>query len=407
MRRLLFLITVGLLTTVSFPCRQGVPAADPHVQAIERNLLPFGQDPQGGGAQPPKAFTLEERMAEYKIPGVSVAVIQDGRIAWARAYGNRKAGQETPATTDTLFEAASTTKVLTAATALHFVERGRIDLDRDVNAYLKTWKVPDNEFTRQHKVTLRLLLTHRSGLNGPEGGFSWDDGTVPSLVQVLTGQPPARNKAAVVETVPGAKWQYSNFGYIVVQLLLEDVTGKPFPRVVSEVLFKPLGMESSTLVYPLKPDLGKREALPHDVEGQTREAVMHPTAVAQGGLVTTPTDLARFAVELMRACQGKSHRVLSQATARTMLWKELDLDPALLGFPLGEGLGVLLRGTGQDLSFLHPGDNYPGASCWLVGFPGLGKGAVIMTNGAKGNLLAMELLAAIGKEYHWPVDSEG
>jgi CubicO group peptidase (beta-lactamase class C family) len=124
--------------------------------------------------------------------------------------------------------------------------------------------------------------------------------------------------------------------------------------------------------------------------------------VAQGGLVTTPSDLARFAIELMRAYQGKSRRVLSQNMTRLMFQKELDLDPEILGFPMGEGLGVLLRGTGQDLSFLHPGDNFPGASCWLVGFPAQGKGAVIMTNGAKGNLLAMELLASIGKEYKWP-----
>ena len=323
-------------------------------------------------------------------------------IAWAKGYGTRRADQNAPVTNDTLFEAASTTKMLTAVTALHFVEAGRIDLDRDVNAYLKSWKIPDSDLTRDHKVTLRLLLTHQSGLNGPKGGFSWEDGKVPTLVQVLKGEAPAQNKPGVMEIAPGTKWHYSNFGYVVIQLLLEDLTGKPFPRLVRDVVFKPLNMESSTLVYPLKADFAAREALPHDIEGKTREAIMNPVAVAQGGLVTTPSDLARFAIELMQAYQGNSRRVISQSTARMMFQKVLDLDPEILGFPLGEGLGVLLAGAGQDLSFLHPGDNSPGASCWLVGFPARGQGAVIMTNGAKGNLLAMELLASIGKEYHWP-----
>jgi CubicO group peptidase (beta-lactamase class C family) len=391
-----------ILAALACPHAWADQPSDPHILAIEASLVPFQPGALREGAAPSQASTLAERMAEYKIPGVSIAVIDEGRVAWAKGYGTCRAGQDAPVTTDTLFEAASTTKVLTAATALHLVGSGRLDLDRDVNAYLKSWKVPESDLTREHKVTLRLLLTHRSGLNGPKGGFSWEDGKVPTLVQVLKGEPPAQNKPAAVETVPGTEWRYSNFGYVVVQLLLEDVTGKPFADLVAEIIFKPCHMDSSTLAYPLDAKSAKREALPHDAEGKTRDAVMHPTAVAQGGLLTPPSDLARFAIELMRAYGGKSGAVLTQGAVRAMFQKELDLDPELLGFPLGEGLGVLLRGTGRDLSFLHPGDNYPGASCWLVGYPELRQGAVVMTNGAKGNLLAMELLAAIGKEYHWP-----
>jgi CubicO group peptidase (beta-lactamase class C family) len=375
---------------------------DSRIQAVEASLFPFSPAPQEKSAAPQKAQTLAERMAEYKIPGASVAVIEEGKIAWDKGYGTRRADQNAPVTTDTLFEAASTTKVLTAVIALHFVEAGRIDLDKDVNAYLKSWKIPASDLTRDRKVTLRLLLTHQSGLNGPKGGFSWEDGKVPTLVQVLKGEAPAQNKPCVMEIAPGTKWHYSNFGYVVIQLLLEDLTGKPFPRLVRDVVFNPLNMESSTLVYPLTADFAAREALPHDIEGKTRAAIMNPVAVAQGGLVTTPSDLARFAIELMQAYQGNSHRVISQSTARLMFQKELDLDPEILGFPMGEGLGVLLTGAGPNLSFLHPGDNSPGASCWLVGFPAQGRGAVIMTNGAKGNLVAMELLASIAKEYGWP-----
>ena len=396
------LLCVAVLLALACPCASAERPSDPRIQAVESGLVPFQTGPSRDGAPPQKAEPLASRMAEYKIPGVSVAVFEDGRIAWAKGYGTCRAGQDAPVTADTMFEAASTTKVLTAATALHLVEEGRIDLDGDVNAYLKSWKIPDTAFTREHKVTLRLLLTHRSGLNGPKGGFSWEDGKVPTLAQVLKGEPPAQNKPAAIEIVPGTEWRYSNFGYVVVQQLLEDVTGKPFPELVAETIFKPCHMGSSTLVYPLVGGFAKREALPHDLEGKTREAVLHPSAVAQGGLLTTPSDLARFAIDLTNSYQRGSGAVLSQRMARTMFQKELDLDPEILGFPMGEGLGVLLRGTGGSLSFLHPGDNAPGASCWLVGYPATGKGAVVMTNGAKGNLLAMELLAAIGKEYRWP-----
>ena len=173
---------------------------------------------------------------------------------------------------------------------------------------------------------------------------------------------------------------------------------------MDETVFAPLGMRSSTFTYPLPAKLRAREATPHDEDGVAREPAMHATALAQGGLVTTPSDLARFAVQLMLAHQGRSGILLSQATARQMFQPQVELDPQLLGMPLADGLGVLLHGQGDDLSFLHPGDNWPGLSCWLVGFPESGKGAVIMTNGARGNLLAMEIVRAIADEYGWPQD---
>jgi CubicO group peptidase (beta-lactamase class C family) len=346
--------------------------------------------------------TLSERMAYYKAPGVSMAVINEGKIDWARGYGVVKAGDDTPVTTETLFEAASSTKLLTSAITLRLVEQGWLDLDEDVNKQLKSWKIPENHFTRQHKVTLRLLLTHQSGLNRPDGGFDWEDGSAPSLIQILKGEPPAKNKAAVPEYVPGSKWQYSNIGYVVIQLLLEDVLGKPFTQIAQENVFDPVGMKSSTLVYPLNAELEQREAMPHDSEGKACEPSMIPTAVAHGGLVTTPSDFALFTIELMYAYQGRSERILSQEMVRRMFHPELELDPAILGVPLGAGLGVFLYGKGRNFSFLHPGGNDPGTECWPVGFPDSGKGAVIMVNGVKGGLLAMEITSAMANEYDWP-----
>jgi CubicO group peptidase (beta-lactamase class C family) len=303
-------------------------------------------------------------------------------------------------TEDTIFQAASTTKMLVAATALHFVGLGRIDLDRDVNEYLRAWKVPENEFTREKKVTLRLLLTHRSGL--PMTNFPSDDGPPPTLAQVLNGEAPARNKPAVVGFLPGSRWQYSNIGFVAVQMLLEDLTGKPLGRLMKDVVFGPLGMISSTLDYPLEPNLRPREIVPHDADGKPGEPAVDGPARAQGGLMTTPTDLALFAAEIIRAYRGESDRLLTQEMARAMLHPELDLDPSLLGMPIRQGLGVMLAPAGEPFWFGHPGDNFPGATCWVTAYPDLGVGIAIMTNGAMGNLLAMEVLPAFVAEYVAP-----
>jgi CubicO group peptidase (beta-lactamase class C family) len=373
------------------------------IQNIENGLVEFTTpagmfEPDSSGLA--NRMTLSERMVHYKVPGVSIAVIDANTIEWAKGYGFCKQGTEIPVTTGTLFQAASTSKLLTSVIALHFVEEGKLALDEDVNTYLKSWKIPGNECTREKKVTLRLLLTHQSGL--PTTNFNHDEKKeYPTLIQVLQGETPALNKPAFVEFIPGTAWQYSNVGYDVIQLLLEDVSGKPFSQIAMETLFKPLGMKSSTFDYPLKLEFQAKEAMPHDSEGISREPAMHHTALAHGGLMTTPSDLARFICELMRAYQGLSSRILSPKMARELFRKELDLDPRMFGIPLGEGLGVFLFTDGSNPVFAHPGSNLPGTNCWLIGTPESGKGAVIMTNGAMGEVLSMEILTAVIQEYQW------
>ncbi len=390
-------VLILALTACAPPERGSRPAG--RISALENGLIEFDPGRPGGPGAPAK-MTLAERMATHKIPGVSLAVIKGDRIDWAKAYGVLKAGDEAPVTPESIFQAASTTKMLVAAAVLHFVDRGRLNLDADVNTYLKSWQVPENEWTRQKKVTLRLLLTHRAGL--PATNFPSDDGPPPTLVQILRAEPPARNKPAVVELLPGSEWRYSNIGYVVIQLLLEDLTGNPLPRLMREIVFEPLGMKTSTFLYPLEAGLRKREALPHDIEGKPGAPALPETALAQGGLLTTPSELALFTIELMRSYRGESDKLFSRETARAMLRPEMDLDPSLLGMPLREGLGVLLGAEDKPFWFGHPGDNYPGASSWVVGYPDLGVGLVIMTNGAKGNLLAMEIMPAFEAAYARP-----
>jgi len=390
------------LAVTAVTCRVDKPTTEElarKIESVENGLVELDLANMNY-ARPEMRMTLSERMAHYKVPGVSIAVIENNKVEWAKACGVLNVESGMPVTTGSLFEAASTTKLLTGVIVLHFVERGQLDLDKDVNSYLKSWKIPDNEFTGEQKVTLRRLLTHQSGINRPDGGFPEAEGSEPTLLQILKGEFPAQNRPAAVEYVPGSKWQYSNMGYVVIQQVVEDVLGKPFAVVARETVFKSLGMTSSTLVYPLGAEGQKKEAVPHDAEGKAHKPGMTPGAVAHGGLMTTPSDLALLAIDLMRAYQGRSARIISQATAKQMFSRELDIN--IMGFALGEGVGVILRGEGKDFSFLHPGGNDPGACCWLEGVPESGRGIVIMSNGAMGDVLSFEILFPVIEEYRWP-----
>jgi len=353
-------------------------------------------------AQPPEGMALERRMEHYGVPGVSIAVIDGARLAWAKGYGVPAVGRSDSVTASTLFEAASTTKLLVSTVALHYVEAGVLRLDEDVNTRLKSWKVPQGPLTAKEKVTLRRLLTHQSGMSRPEGGFDLEPGSIPTLAQVLSGEAPAINRPAEIEFLPGSRTQYSNFGFIAIQLLLEEVLGKPFAEIARETVFDSLGMDSSTLVHPLPPDLKERAALPHDEEGRAVDRPLHPTALGQGGLVTTPTDLARLALGLMRAYRGEPGGILSRETARMMFRPVQPYDPAeFMGIP-GLGLGVFLDGVGEDFYFLYAGFNNPGTTSILMASPRSGKGAVVMANGPRGIELSLEILASVAREYAWP-----
>ena len=397
------LIVLAVIAIALFSCsQQGIdPQIEKRIAAVENGLVEF-MGPKAVFEPDSNAdrglLALEDRMQHYKVPGLCVAVVNDNELEWVKPYGIIKAGSEDPVTAETYFQAASTSKLVTAAIALHFVEKGMLDLDKDVNGYLKSWKVPENEFTRDQKVTLRLLLAHQAGL--PATNFAQEDGAGdPTLAQVLSAEPPALNRPAVVEYVPGTEWRYSNIGFVVVQLLLEDVAGKSFERIARETVFEPLGMKRSTFVYPLKTGREAVEAMPHDADGVLHQPSLPPTAVAHGGLMTTPGDLALFAAELMRSYSGMSSVLLSEEMTRQMLSRAVDLDPLMFGVQLGAGLGVLLHGEGEEFKFAHPGSNLPGANCWLIGWPEKGLGAVIMTNGASGEVLALEIISAVAGEY--------
>jgi CubicO group peptidase (beta-lactamase class C family) len=374
------------------PCFSPVTAQKADEQAARLQRIENGLLPAVVVKVQTQPVKLSDQMAKYKVPGVSVAVINNGKLEWAKGYGVAETGGTTPITPETLFQAASISKPVAALAALALVEQGKLGLDENVNAKLKSWQVPENDFTKEQKVTLRRLLSHSAGLtvHGFRGYAS--DETVPTVVQILNGEKPANSAAVRADLVPGSKWRYAGGGYTVMQQLLLDVTGKPFPHIVRELVLDKLGLKHSTYEQPLPATLTATAATGHRAQGPIVKGKWHTyPEMAAAGLWTTPSDLARIAIELQQAYAGKSNKVLSQAMVKQMLTKESGT----------YGLGFGLAGEGKTFTFNHGGSN-EGFKCMLVAFAETGQGAVVMTNGDQGSRLAEEVLRAIAREYAWP-----
>jgi len=198
------------------------------IERVENGLLP----PAVVKGETPAKMKLADRMRFYKTPAVSIALINDGRIEWARGYGMLEAGGKEQITPETLFQAASISKSLTAMLTLRLVEQGKLDLDSDVNKRLVSWKVPENEFTKEQKVTVRRLLAHTAGVTVP-GFLGYEVGeTLPTLRQILDGEKPANSAPIRVDMTPGGKFRYAGGGYVILQQLIMDVSGKSFPELM-------------------------------------------------------------------------------------------------------------------------------------------------------------------------------
>ena len=366
-------------------------AAAPDTVRIDRVLSALRPPVEVAGKAPVR-WTLADRMAHHNVPGISIAVVDGGRLSWARGVGLEQAGTTDSVTPTTLFQAASISKPVTATGMLRLVERGTLDLDADVNRYLTSWKVPDNKFTATEKVTLRRIVSHTAGLT-VHGfpGYSPKD-PMPTVVQVLDGKKPANTAAVRVDTTPGAISRYSGGGTTIMQQLLVDVTGRPFPALMQELVLGPAGMSNSTFEQPLPAARAGDASRAHDAKGKMVPGGWHVyPEMAPAGLWTTPTDLTNWALAITAARAGKSTTLLSQPMVAQMLTPVKD----------GIGLGPFVGGTGRNFHFGHGGAN-EGFHSQLVMYPELGVGAAVMTNGDGGPELIGEVLRALAAEYQWP-----
>jgi CubicO group peptidase (beta-lactamase class C family) len=350
-----------------------------------------------GRAVPIRADQVDEiintQMKKRGITGLSLAIIDGGTIVREQGYGFTDKGEKTPVTASTLFQAGSVSKPVAALGALHLVDRGLLSLDEDVNTKLRTWTVPRNKFTDAHIVTLRLLLSHSAGMT-VHGFPGYRVGAPrPTLIQVLNGEKPANSPAIRVNQIPGSQWKYSGGGYVVMQQMVVDVTGKPFPRFMDETVLKPLGMSSSTYSQPLPEEMAAKAAKGYGgIFGQSVNGGWHIyPEMAPAGLWTTAGDLARFAIGIQSSVAGHSNRVISQSLTRQMLTVE----------QMNYGLGLGLRGNGRTLRFGHDGAN-AGFNAVMSAYAYAGKGAVVMINKNEHTDAMSQIFGCIAEQYHWP-----
>ncbi len=340
--------------------------------------------------QPPTTMSLAELMKAFNVPGLSIAVIENFRIVDAKAYGVIAPGSTTPVTTKTLFQAGSISKPVAATAALYLVERGQLSLDEDVNQKLKSWKVPENEFTKSEKVTLRRLMSHTAGTT--IHGFPGYDVVAlkPSVVQVLNGERPANTEPVRVDTVPGTKSRYSGGGVTIEQLLMTDVTGKSFPDLMRETVLDRIGMSDSSYEQPLPANRAASTAGGAYGDGKPVHGKWHVyPEMAAAGLWTTPTDLAKFAIEIALSKQGKANHVLSQKMTQEMLTPVMD-DVAL---------GVFLDKDNPG-QFGHNGAD-EGFQALLTMNADTGNGVALMADSDNGISVMNEVLNRVAKEYGW------
>ncbi|QSQ12006.1 serine hydrolase domain-containing protein [Myxococcus landrumensis] len=337
----------------------------------------------------PRHMSLQDWMAMYEIPGVSVAVFDRGSLVWAKGYGVKEAGGSEPITLDTLFQAASISKPVTALAAMHHAEKRKWSLDENINDKLVSWKLPDNEFTKDQKVTLRRLLSHSAGttVHGFRGYSAQE--SVPTLQQLLNGEKPANSAPVRVDTVPGTLTRYSGGGTSIVQQMLVDQLQKPFPQIMKETVLTPLGLKNSTYEQPLPKALEPLAAVGTRSGGKSLEGRWHTyPEQAAAGLWTTPSDLARIALEVSKSTQGKSQRVVSQAMAQQMLSRQSE----------AFGIGFMRR---PNVNWFGHGGSNEGYRCVLVAFAEPGSGIAIMTNSDDGSYLFDRLIASAAAEYGW------
>jgi CubicO group peptidase (beta-lactamase class C family) len=381
------LVSCGLQPVVGQTATAGAVPVEQRIQHVTSGLI-------GGvvlSGHEHATHTLADRMKALNVPGVSIAVIHEGKIEWGRGFGVRELGGAA-VNAETMFQAGSISKPLAAMAALSLVQAGKVSLDTDVNTYLTSWKLPSDPVAGGKAITLRELLTHTAGttVHGFPGYASTE--AVPTLVQVLNGEKPANTPAIRSEQAPGKEWKYSGGGYTIMQQTLIDVAKEPFPKLVHDSVLAPIGMTRSTYEQPLPQALRENASTPYRDDGKPVEGGAHTyPEMAAAGLWTTPTDIAKYAIEVEQSLAGKANHVLNAELTRQML------TPGMGNW----GLGVQIGGSEAMRYFSHGGAN-EGFRNLFVAYEKSGEGAVVMTNGDNGGQLGDELMRSVATEYGWP-----
>ena len=336
-------------------------------------------------------LSIDELLERFNVPGVSIAVIRDFDIHWAKGYGIADVESGAAVNTETLFQAASISKPVNAMALLKAAEEGRFSIDEDVNKLLSSWQIPESEHTESAFVTPRMLASHTSGL-GDGLGFPGYEPQValPSLPQIFDGAEQSNVGVVRMARPPMTAFHYSGGGVTILQQLLLDTYDKPYAELLQDMVLEPIGMSSSTFQQPLPVDRDRNAARAHGISGAAMGPKWHVyPELAAAGLWTTSTDLAKFAIEVQLSYQNHSNKVLTQASTSEML-SPVGVGPFAVGFSLSK--------RGEGWYFDHGGSNW-GFQAQLTAHKVNGYGYAIMTNGFLGGQLIAELSRRIEASY--------
>jgi CubicO group peptidase (beta-lactamase class C family) len=379
----------AVLLVANAACTQAqdrLPAdVESRIKQVEQNLA----DQYMMKEQP--GYTLKERMAHFHINGLSIAVIHNYRIDWAKGYGWADSAEQRPVTVHTLFQAASISKSLNAVGVLLLAQEGKLDLYADINNYLTSWKFPYDTLSRNKKITVANLLSHTGGLTiHGFPGYSKGD-TLPTPEQVLDGKRPANTDAVRSMYEPGLRSEYSGGGTTITMVIVQDITHEPYDRYMKEKVLDPLGMSSSFYTQPAPEAKASLLATAYYINGKEVKGKYHIyPEEAPAGLWTNPTDLARYIIETQLSYEGKSAKVLDQQYTKLRVTPYIDKSAAL---------GVFIDKKGDDLYFQHGGANEGFRSQYYGSLEG-GNGVVVMVNSDNGAIMP-EVVNSVATVYGW------
>ena len=390
-------ITILLFTLFAGQTFAQIKQVQDSILQVENNLIPYV--PVKGF----KGWNIIDRMKYYKVPGLSIAVIKDYKIDWAKSYGLADTINKTPVTTETMFSAGSISKFLMAVTALKMVDSGQIELEKPINNYLTTWKIAENDFTKTTPITLRMLLSHSAGTSQTSYFGFTPTQPLPTIVEILSGAQISETRPVVVNSESNKEFRYSGGGSMIAQLALMDVSKKSFSNLTQEIIFDKLGMNNSTFIQPVPAKFAKQISWAYSYASWFKGMPYVYPQQAAAGLYTTPTDLAKFFIDIQKSYLGKGE-ILSQAITKKMLMPQQNVSDGSYKEQIGIGPFLIQRTDNKDprgVFFEFTGVN---AGFLAYGMASVedGNGVIVMLNsGDNQNGIGKEIRRAVAKVYNW------
>lgn len=368
------------------------------IKEVENNLIPYV--PVKGF----KGWNIIDRMNYYKVPGLSIAIINDYKIDWVKGYGWADTSKKIPVTPETMFSAGSISKLLLAATALKLVEQKKIALDSPINNYLTSWKITENDYTQKIPITLRMLLSHKAGTTQASYfGFTPGKNPLPSIVQILNGDKVAETRKVIVNSEPGKEFRYSGGGSMIAQMALMDVSRQSFTDLTQQVLFDKLGMKNSTFEQPISKKFEKQCAWAYSSASWFKGMPYVYPQQAAAGLYSTPADLAKFFIDIQKSFLGKG-AILSQSITKEMLTPQAEVSDGGYKEQIGIGPFIIQRTDNKDAKgvyFEFTGVNAGFLAYGIASVQG-GNGVIVMLNsGDDQNGIGKEIRRSVAKVYNW------